>query len=162
MPLVPTAQTTDRDASSPPTPVGTPGSPKSVARRTRNHDDVTWRARRKANAPHFPYNGSDTELFWADIKELSQAPFPFLADIKNPPPAIKNIFKIRTCYDFLTGLGYSVIAPKDFYKNYDPNFLAMGSFQKNTLRKKRKNIKDPVGRSRRGRRSRPGRRSRRS
>ena len=154
MPLVPTAQITERDASPPPRPVGTPGSPKSVARRTRNRDDVTWRSLRKANAPHFPYTGSDTELFWANVKELSQAPFPFLDDIKNPPPAIKNVFKIRSCYDFLTDLGYSVIAPKNFYKNYDPKFLAMGSLQKSTLRKKKKYIKGEAARSRRGGRSR--------
>ena len=54
MPLVPTAQTTDRDASSPPPSwLNTWFLKSSVARRTQDHIDVTWRRSPKGNAHIF-------------------------------------------------------------------------------------------------------------
>ena len=143
------SQALARDTSPPGTIQDDTSSPKTLARRKRNLSTPKDRMERTERAKLVTsYQGEDTELFWTTVKELSEAPFPFLDQIKNRPPRQKNVFQIRKCYDFLTKLGYYVIAPKDFYIEYNPVFLAMGS-SKNTSIKKKKKKKGGAARTRR-------------
>jgi len=92
-------------------------SPKTRDRRTRCLSDWTQRKERTMRAKfNHPYEGEDKEIFWATLKELNEAPFPFLYEIKNP--------QITKCVSLLKKNGFNVIAPR---ANYEPKFLASSS-----------------------------------
>ena len=103
-------------------------SPKTQARRKRTLSTPKDRMERTERAKLVtPYQGEDTEIFWATIKELSAAPFPFLDEIVDP--------KIRECVAFLRKEGFTVIAPRRLYQ---PGFIASGSSKKASRRRPRK------------------------
>tara|TARA_B100000085_G_scaffold70805_1_gene63458 strand:- start:4272 stop:4715 length:444 start_codon:yes stop_codon:yes gene_type:complete len=133
--------------TSPPPPPPPSPSPRTPSEETfrirlrRNRADPESRIIRINSSSKFPYDGSDTILFWTGTDELNEAPFPFLEEIKDD--------KIRKCIRYLKNKGYTIIAQES---KFNPKFLATSS--KNTSIKKKKKKKGGAARTRRAGRTR--------
>mgnify|MGYP001161556165 FL=1 len=94
----------------------------------RNYADFKTRMERVGRGIHILYQGEDRELYWSTLDDLREAPFPFLAEIKNP--------EIQDCIKYLKSLGYGIIPPKGVV--FDPTSIFGSSSVKNGTRKKKK------------------------
>ena len=97
------------------------------ARLDRNYADFKTRMERVGRGIHILYQGEDRELYWSTLDDLREAPFPFLAEIKNP--------EIPECIKYLKSKEYVIIPPE---RVFDPTSIFGSSSEKNGTRKKKK------------------------